>query len=114
MLKENHIKKLKAGRLKHFEENQGLICRINNQIEIWADKNQFILKINNQVEGYFSDIILVLDELLLMKEKQLMLASEEKDLLSVKQAIQDSRAWIEKIVKPILHSSDNNEFHNIS
>lgn len=106
MLKEQHLQKMKEGRLKHFEKNQGLICRINNEIEIWADKHQFILKINEQTEGYYSDIISVLDTLLESKKKELMLASKEKNLLSIKQAIQKSKEWMEKIIKPLLYPED--------
>ena len=106
MLKKQHLQKMKNGRLKHFEKNQGLVCRINNEIEIWADKHQFILKINGQTEGYYPNIISVLDALLEFKEKELMLASKEKNLLSIKQAIQESREWMKKIIKPLLYPED--------
>lgn len=102
MVTKEHLQKLKEGRLKHLEENQGLVCRIDDKIEIWADRYQFILKINGQTEGYFPDIISVLHELISIKERQLMLVSKSKDLQSVKQAIEVTREWLNKTVKPIL------------
>ena len=43
----------------------------------------------------------VLDELLEKKEKDLMIASEEKTLLSVQKSIQEAREWLKKEVKPL-------------
>jgi|GEM_PF-4913934 len=102
MVTKEHLQKLKAGRLKHLEENQGLVCRIDDKIEIWADKYQYILKINEQVEGYYSDIYSVLNALIDIKMKQLMLAGQGKNLQSVLQAIGDTKIWMEKTVKPLL------------
>ncbi|MFA5360053.1 MAG: hypothetical protein WC349_03820 [Patescibacteria group bacterium] len=103
MVTEEHVQKLKEGRLKHLEETQGLICKIDDKIEIWADKYQFVLKINGQTEGYFPDIISVINELIDIKMKQLMLFSDSKNLQSVKQAVEDTKEWVEKIVKPLLN-----------
>ena len=90
------MKKMKEGK----EKNSGIICKIDDII-ISADQYQFIINDNGRYT-YHLTIDEVLDELLEQKEKDLMIASKEKTLLSVQKAIQDSRKWLSKEVKPLL------------
>lgn len=92
--KEKVVEKRKETKEKHT----GLVCRIEKGVEVLADPYQFIL--NN--EGRFTfhgTISSVLDELLEYKEKELMIASKTKNMLSVKKAIEESQEWMENIVK---------------
>jgi len=107
MTKENKIQKLVDGRKEYLQKNNGLVCIIDERIEIWADEYQFVLKKNEQTKGYFGSIEMVLDELLSMKQKELMIANKRKDLLSAKQAIEESRVWMEEIINPLFDYKTN-------
>lgn len=102
-MKKELKEKLKKGRQKYLENNYGLVCKIDDDIEIWADKYQYILKAggNENNNSYFSSFDHIFDELLFTKEKELMLASKNKNMLSVKQSIDDAKKWLEEIVKPL-------------
>lgn len=81
-------------------KNEGVVCKIGD-IKISADQNQYILT-SCGMTTYHPSINAVLDELLEHKEKQLMIASKNKDLLSVKKSIEDAREWMNIKIKPIL------------
>lgn len=106
-ISESHKKTLKKARekaLKIKSQTEGLVCKIGNDIEIWADKYQYILKISDQYEyvTYHATIAQALSDLLEYKEKQLMIESERKDIISIQKAITDAREWIKEVVKPAL------------
>jgi hypothetical protein len=100
---KKHKENLKKGRKEYLKKENGLVCKINDEIEIWADKYQYILKIsgNDNNNSYFSSIDHIFDELLLIKEKEFMLAGKTKDILSVKKSIDDSKKWLEEVVRPL-------------
>ena len=92
----------KEARKKGLEtkgKNSGLVCKIGD-IKILADQNQYILTGCGRTT-YHPTIGMVMDELLERKEKELMIASKDKDLLSVKKSIKDAREWMNKIIKPL-------------
>ncbi len=111
-LKPEHLQKIQEGRKKHLERTKGLVCTINEHIQIWVDQYQFILKINGSVEGYYSDLLEILETLLDCKAKELMLADKRKNLIGVFEAITEARRWIDKIVSPILKGTDSKQNNN--
>lgn len=105
-LSEKQKQILKEARMEALEKlakTSGLVCRIGKDIEIWADRYQYTLRIygNYNYTTYHSTINQVLEELREFKEKELMLASEDKNLISVQRAIQDAQKWMERVVKPL-------------
>lgn len=94
--KEKIVEKSKKTKEKHT----GLVCRIGN-IRIEADPYQYTLDNGGRLT-FHGTISSVLDELLEYKEKELMIASKTKNMLSVKKAIEESQEWMESIVKPAL------------
>ena len=97
---------LKEARMKALEKlarTSGLVCRIGENIEIWVDRYQYTLRIggNYNYITYHPTINQVLEELREFKEKELMLASENKNLISVQRAIRNAQKWMEEVVKPL-------------
>lgn len=95
--KEKKIEKRK----KTIDKTTGVICRIDKDTRISADPYQFILT-NNGRQTFHATISSVLDELLECKEKEFMVTSRRKDLLSIKESIENAHEWLENIVKPLL------------
>jgi hypothetical protein len=100
---KKHKEKLKKGRQEKLKKENGLICKINDEIEIWADKYQYILRINDNKNNdtYYQSIDYILEDLMVMKGKELMLESKTKDIQSVKKSIDESKRWIEDVVRPL-------------
>jgi len=106
-ISENHKKILKEARAKALEiksQTEGLICKISDDIEIWADRYQYILKISDRYNytTYHATITQVLDDLLEYKEKQLMTESERKDVVSIQKSVIDARKWMKEVVGPLI------------
>lgn len=102
-MEEEKKKKLAEGRRKHMEENCGLVAKIGDDIEIHVDRYQFILlEKGNKNLSYFPSIDGIIEELMDIRAKRSMLKKEEKTLESVREAIIESRLWIEKVVEPLL------------
>jgi hypothetical protein len=97
------IEKLKKGREEYLKKENGLVCKINDRLEVWVDRYQYILKVdgNDNNNTYFTSVEHIFDELLFIKEKEFMLASKAKDILSVKKSIDESKKWLEEIIKPL-------------
>ena len=100
---KKHKEKIKKGREQYLEKENGLVCKINDRFEIWADRYQYILRIDNNKnrDTYYTSIDCIFDELLLIKEKEYMLANKTKDILSVKKSIDKSKEWLEEVVRPL-------------
>ena len=96
--------------MKKTKELYGLVCVIkdgNDTYEICANSNQFILTINGSQENksYHINIYSILEDILHRHEKKLMIADNRNNLIAVKEAIVDSKKWMEEIVCPILKST---------
>lgn len=111
VLTKEEIKKMNEIKEKFLRKNNGLVCRIDDGVEIWADQYQFILR-EKGVSGssYFCSIPSILDELFERKAKWNMIESEEKNLLSVKKSIDDAYKWVREVVEPLL-DADSMENH---
>lgn len=81
--------------------NSGKVCEIGDNITILADEYQYILHIKGRTTSYYPAIEMVMQELMEYKEKEFMIASDEKTLLSVHQSIKEARKWLNTIVKPL-------------
>jgi hypothetical protein len=104
MKNEKKIKSMQAGRKKYLKETAGLICNIGEDIQIFVDEYQFILKFKNRPNsvGFFSTIEEVLEEISRRKEKEFMLKDDRLNLESVMCAIDNARIWFEKEIQPFL------------
>ena len=100
-LSKEHLEKLKKGRQKKGEET-GLVCTIGNDIEVWADAHQFILRMNGCANSYFANLTHIMDELLERKIKELAVKNQRNDLIGVQEAIAKAQEWLEKQVKSLL------------
>ena len=87
-------------RKETIDNSTGLICKIGKDIKISVDLYQFILSNQGRLT-YHHNIASVLRELLECKQKELMVASTKKDLLSVKESIENAQKWMEDIVEPL-------------
>ena len=88
--------KLKLGRQRRQNEKVGLVCQVDENIQIFVDAYQYILKVgdkSNQIY-YFSSIAEVVEELMDMKSKELMLKKEDKSIESIHQSIKESKEWL--------------------
>ncbi len=94
-LTKEAMKKMKEGRDKSY----GLVCKIG-KIKITTDPYQFTIDNEGRVT-YHSTIGEVLDELVEQKEKDLMIASKEKTLVSIHDSIKEARKWLNNEVKPL-------------
>jgi hypothetical protein len=102
-MQKKHKEKIKKGREQYLEKENGLVCKINDRLEIWVDRHQYILRIDNNKnrDTYFTSVDHIFDELLLIKEKEFMLAKKAKNIQSVKDSVDESKKWLEDIVKPL-------------
>ncbi|MDP2736491.1 MAG: hypothetical protein Q8O59_01755 [bacterium] len=108
-LNAEHLQKIQEGRKNHLARTNGLVCTIDERIQIWADQYQFILKVDGSLEGYYPDIISVLHSLFDSKAKELMIADKRKDLISVRDAIVQAQKWLNEVVSPILEGVEQNQ-----
>jgi hypothetical protein len=111
-LSAEHLQKIQEGRKKHLARTNGLVCAIDERIQIWADEYQYILKIDGSVEGYYPGIACVLQTLFESKAKELMIADRRKDLIGVREAIVQAHKWLYEIVMPILDDAEPKQNHN--
>lgn len=102
-MKKETKEKIQLGKQKYLDERVGLICQIGEDIKIFADIYQYILKIGNNGNRtcYFANIEGVMEELMNMKAKELMLQKNEKNLEAIHQSICESKEWLENIVRPL-------------
>ena len=105
-MSEKQKKILKEARAKALEtksQTEGLVCKIGDDVEIWVDRYQYILKISDRYDytTYHATIAQALDDLLEYKEKQLMTESERKDVVSIQESIANARKWMEETVEPL-------------
>lgn len=102
MEKEQKLK-IKLGRQKYLDEKVGLVCQIDDDIKIFVDVYQYILKIGDGSKHtyYFSSIEQVIEELMDLKSKEIMLQKEDKSLESVHQSIREAKKWLAEILEPL-------------
>jgi len=81
--------------------NEGIVCKIDDNIVIMADQYQFTLSITGRSTSYYPCFYMVLDELFDYKSKELMIASDEKTLLSVKKSLDEAKKWMKDLVEPL-------------
>ena len=95
------ISKMKEGRLRHLKENIGLICKLDGGIEIWADKYQYILRIDGSPDSYHSSLGSSLESLIDFEQKKHLIANQQKDIKGVLDALRDFRQWAVELLKPL-------------
>lgn len=83
---------------------QQLICRVNENLQIWADERQYILRRdNNQNKDWFySELEPLLRDIFELKLKECAINNEEKTLLALGKAISDATEFISGVIRPIL------------
>lgn len=100
-INEERITKMKDGRLKHLKENNGLICKLNGGIEIWADKFQYILRIKGSPDSYHSSLESSLESLIDFEQKKYLIVNQQKNIKGVLDALRNFRQWVEELLKPL-------------
>ncbi|MDD5534361.1 MAG: hypothetical protein PHF10_01250 [Patescibacteria group bacterium] len=83
---------------------QQLICRIDEDLEVWADERQYILRKNHNQNNdwFYIDLESVIRDIFDLKTKELAILSDEKTLRSVGQAIAQARNYIHEVIRPML------------
>ena len=100
-LSKEHVEKLKKGRQKNITEKYGLVCRINDEIEIWADQYQYILKRAGIKEGHYPSLNLAVEDLLDMRLKERLIANNQKNIEGLLNALEEFQIWAGKLLKPL-------------
>lgn len=112
-MEEEKKKRLAEGRQRYLDEQCGLVARIDDNLEIRADPYQFILvEKASKNSSYFPSIDGIIEELMHMKSKELMLQKPAKNLVSVREAIIESRLWINDVVRPLLSVKSKGNHHD--
>ncbi len=105
-LSRKDIDKMIKGR-KNRKEKTGLVCKLDNRIEVWADLRQYILRMNGYSESYFYCLNHIMDELLERKTRELAVKNQRNDLIGVREAVVNAQGWMEEQVKPLLNLHSN-------
>ena len=96
-ISEDQRKKMQEG----VGKQSGKVCKIGDNIKILVDEYQYILHIKGRTTSYFPKIEMVLEELMDFKEKELMLESDEKTLVSMYESVKKGRKWIKTVAKAL-------------
>ena len=99
-------------RKEKTQEECGLICKIDKEIEIHVDQFQYILVMGSSDNNrtYHTTIEDVVIEMLSTKNKRLMLIFKNKNVESIIQAHKDLKKWFDEIVMPKLNKCAFNKF----
>jgi len=83
---------------------QKLICHIDENLEIWVDAHQYILRKddNQNKNSYYSSLELIIQDVLQLKIKQFATESIKKDLRGLGQAIKKAELYVHETLRPIL------------
>lgn len=81
------------------------ICRIDGNLEIWADKNQYILRKdrNRNKDWFYPDLEMVIQDIFELKVKEYAVSAEGKSLKSLGEAIRRAEEYIRNTLRPILN-----------
>jgi len=90
---------------------QQLICRINENLEIWADDKQFILRRDKNLnkDWFYSDLESLIQDIFDLKMKELAIHDNEKNLRNLGKSIQGAKDFIHKVIGPMLDSYQQKE-----
>lgn len=94
-LTKEHLEKLKKGRQQRLEKN-GLVCKIGDRVEVWADDRQYILKVKGRSDTYFPALDMLLGELFESKIRELSTQQNRKHITDLQLAIAEAMKWFEK------------------
>ncbi len=90
--------------MKNLLSKQKLICYIDENLEIWADAHQYILRRdkNPNRDSYYSDLKMVIQDIFDLKIKEFAIEKQNKSLESLGESIKEARRYIDDVIQPIL------------
>lgn len=108
MMSDEHKEKTKMGRKEYLLKKTGLVWRVDDNIEVYCDKYQYIIMIRgDSTYLYFETLEQVMMELYENKLKELMVAGK-KDVQSLMGAIEGAKNWINERSRSLLEGQNQN------
>jgi len=88
---------------------QTLICRINKDLEIWADDKQYILRRNRDLsrDWYYADLESLIQDIFEMKLKEFAFHDDDKNLRNLGKAIKEATDFIHEVIRPMMNGYQN-------
>jgi len=83
-----------------------LICKIDHNLEIWADDRQFILRRDKNLnkDWFYVGLESLIHDIFDLKMKEFAVHNDEKNLKNLGKAIKEAHDYIHETIRPILDS----------
>lgn len=89
------------GRGEYLEKNVGLILKLDDEVEIYVDKYQYILVLDGKHVGFHASLDSVLEDLLSLKLKETFITNHKKDIAGLLETMAAFEQWALKLLAPL-------------